>query len=1432
MMHVSAEATADSLSVAALGEVHEMQHAFPKSEWPASSTQYAGYMKNVLQREKVLRREMEDTSCVLGDKLKAKDQFVDQKSYLAYMTNLKAPVEEQLGETQSGPDESDSGNGAGVRLISKNQPTAQSSVAFSAVSTRAVDGRTDAVFSAGSCTHTEVEENPWWRVDLGDTMNIQHIEVYNRGDCCGARLSRFEVRIGDKDTWQENPKCGDKYGVVQGGEIKIPCPAFQGRYVFIHIPATEALSLCEVKVYGSDSPGANAARGAKTKQSSTTAGGSADRAVDGHINGDFVAGSCTHTSVENEPWWQVDLGSLHTVATVEVYNRADCCGSRLSNFEVRVGNVVDVWSSASKCGDMHKVDQGGMLAINCDGQRGRYVWVVLRKTEALTLCEVRVLTTYGKEGINIGRDKQTEQSSTGYGGVSSRAVDGKTDTNAADGSCTHTHLDNEPWWRVDLVQQHAIGVVQIWNRGDCCGSRLSNFEVRVGNQPTWQDNKVCGEQRYRIGQGARGNIICGGLLGRYVHVVIRNQGYLSLCEVRIIEWKAKDGAGTACISEPLGLEDRKIEKDYLSASSFAGDINSNGPDNARLNYKGSAWKAMNSIPGQWLQVQLKKALWVTGVAVQGDTGSNNWVTEFKVQFMGKDGSWHFTDGGATYQGSVDRDLPVKIDFKIPVQTAKVRIYPTAWSGEIMMRAELYGRECNKPEEVVALKKMDPEAACGARRRALTLKAKPGYGEGEAEIWYAADKGLGNSDIRGNSVYVSKGIDFRTESGSIYSAKDLVANKYLQINSWAGYGFGSAKLWYTKNKIKEFEANTLYLDNGDFSTRTGSISASNEIVAGKYLSIKAAKGFGEGTANFWYSENGKGAQGSEYSAQTVYLKDGDFATEKGSISSSEDIIAGRYLSVKAMANYGSGEAQFWYVGAGKAPYKSNTLYLKNGNFATEAGSISAKYDVVAGQSIRINALEGYGSGETSLWYAKESANGFPANTLFVKTGDIFASDGNVVANKNLVAGRAVQINAWPEYGAGMAELWYSETGKGDIASKSLYLKSGDFRTEAGSIVASKNLVAGESVQISSLPGHGTGFGELVYTETAKGGLAGKSLYVKSGDFRTMAGSIYSAKNLVASEYLEIRAFPGFGSGSAKLWHCNADKEGYVANTLYLKEGDFKTADGSIIASKDVVASRYLTINAKKGFGDGKVNLWYSKTGRGEFRSNSLYVQGGDFRTESGSIYAAESLHASKYLKIASWPGHGNGYAKLWHSQSGNKGFGANTLYLDSGHFQTQTGSVIAKKDLHAGRFVTLNAMDGFGTGSAKLWYSGNGKGDIAPKTLYLQSGDFRTQEGNIISAKDVIAKGSLYGNKLEVDEAFVSGQITAGHLYLGVTKKKETEEGLELLETDEGHESLEVGQMLSEMTENNIKLGQRNHELMGELQNVLSRLTKLEAASRR
>ena len=93
------------------------------------------------------------------------------------------------------------------------------------------------------------------------------------------------------------------------------------RFVRIELPGKQRyLHLAEVQVF---SGGQNISVKAKASQSSTDFGGDAKRANDGNTNGDYNANSVSHTKLEDNPWWEVDLGKVVPLEKVVIWNRTD-----------------------------------------------------------------------------------------------------------------------------------------------------------------------------------------------------------------------------------------------------------------------------------------------------------------------------------------------------------------------------------------------------------------------------------------------------------------------------------------------------------------------------------------------------------------------------------------------------------------------------------------------------------------------------------------------------------------------------------------------------------------------------------------------------------------------------------------------------------------------------------------------------------------------------------------------------------------------------------------------------------------------------------------------------------------------------------------------------------------------------------------------------
>jgi hypothetical protein len=93
----------------------------------------------------------------------------------------------------------------------------------------------------------------------------------------------------------------------------------------------------------------------------------------------------------------------------------------------------------------------------------------------LSLAEVQV---WDESGKNVALGKTPTQSSTGWGGDASRAVDNNTSGNWFDSSTTHTY-NGDQHWELDLGEKYTIKQIKIFNRTDCCQKRLEGATLQL-----------------------------------------------------------------------------------------------------------------------------------------------------------------------------------------------------------------------------------------------------------------------------------------------------------------------------------------------------------------------------------------------------------------------------------------------------------------------------------------------------------------------------------------------------------------------------------------------------------------------------------------------------------------------------------------------------------------------------------------------------------------------------------------------------------------------------------------------------------------------------------------------------------------------------------------------------------------------------------------
>ncbi|XP_034729390.1 fucolectin-4-like [Etheostoma cragini] len=136
--------------------------------------------------------------------------------------------------------------------IAKGGNVIQSSLGWNGVAERAIDGNRASLYGQDSCTHTQNDVKPWWRLDLLKTYKINTVTITNRKDCCPERLNGAEIRIGNSlnDHGNGNPRCAVISSIAAGSSDTFTCNGMEGRYVNIVIPGRK--DCCPERLNGAE----------------------------------------------------------------------------------------------------------------------------------------------------------------------------------------------------------------------------------------------------------------------------------------------------------------------------------------------------------------------------------------------------------------------------------------------------------------------------------------------------------------------------------------------------------------------------------------------------------------------------------------------------------------------------------------------------------------------------------------------------------------------------------------------------------------------------------------------------------------------------------------------------------------------------------------------------------------------------------------------------------------------------------------------------------------------------------------------------------------------------------------------------------------------------------------------------------------------------
>lgn len=276
-----------------------------------------------------------------------------------------------------------------------NKPATQSSTYLSYTAANAVDG------DVNTFTHTNYDTRPIWEVDLGAIQPIDEINLWARHDCCTDRTRWAMVQVSNEpfpttnfDIVRTLPGVSTYLHMT---DMERPSPLRinrEGRYVRVHSLLTTYLNIGEVQVW---SPVAgtrvNLAGGQKASASSTYDDGAYWHDPLLAVNGGVFRIDYTATFSAPESRWEVDLGTVEPISTVDIINIE--YPARITNAYVFVSDVPFTGTSVASA-----LAQPGVSAyfrgpystmrqypVN---RTGRYVRLQITGTDYLSPMEVQV----------------------------------------------------------------------------------------------------------------------------------------------------------------------------------------------------------------------------------------------------------------------------------------------------------------------------------------------------------------------------------------------------------------------------------------------------------------------------------------------------------------------------------------------------------------------------------------------------------------------------------------------------------------------------------------------------------------------------------------------------------------------------------------------------------------------------------------------------------------------------------------------------------------------------------------------------------------------------------------------------------------------------------------------------------------------------------
>ncbi|MBU2950956.1 discoidin domain-containing protein [Tamlana agarivorans] len=219
-----------------------------------------------------------------------------------------------------------------------------------------------------------------------DASNVATVNVASEAGLSSAEL----LYTLDDGYWYEREWLATT-ATISGNILSATLPENTVAFYFAATDSRGLMTTSEyVETHGGTIPSGNpnVAIYGTASQSSTDYSGEASRAIDQNASGVYSDGSVSHTSAEDNAWWQVDLVGSHSIDEIVVFNRTDAgYQARMTNFTVYIINSDDEITFSQSFNNYPDPS----VTIEANGAVGSVVKVQLDATNTpLTLAEVQV----------------------------------------------------------------------------------------------------------------------------------------------------------------------------------------------------------------------------------------------------------------------------------------------------------------------------------------------------------------------------------------------------------------------------------------------------------------------------------------------------------------------------------------------------------------------------------------------------------------------------------------------------------------------------------------------------------------------------------------------------------------------------------------------------------------------------------------------------------------------------------------------------------------------------------------------------------------------------------------------------------------------------------------------------------------------------------